>query len=178
MRRRRSHQRCSCRSAEWDTIDIFPSIMIDLVPLCLYCRRPRCTAYMIPSFYFVALIIPHLFCCPHCLTYLTHLCCCCLSRPEYPPPHPLSSLSVVPVISHVYFHCTCQPDYPLHFSSSTVSVILHLCLRHPCYPTSLPCLCCFCLHRSAYLPLLSPSFRISVSPLLPCISTHRCKVSN
>ena len=46
-----------------------------------------------------------------------------------------------------------QPASPLMFSYTTVSTILHLCLRHPYCLTYLLCLCCFCLHRPESLPL-------------------------
>ena len=173
-----SYQICLLRSDEWDTVYVFPPIMPDLVLPRLYCHCPHRTSYLLPSLSSVALIIPHIFCCTHHLTSMPHLCCCYLSISMYPPPYPLPSLSAVPVVSCFCFLCTYQYYSPLIFSSTVVSIIMHLCLRHPCYLTYLPRLCYRCLHCPASLPLLSPSLRVSVSPFPPRISTHHRKVSN
>ena len=173
-----SHQIYRCRSAEWDTVNFLLPIMTDIVLPHLYCRCPHCIAYLLLYLSSVALIIPHIFCYPRSLTSPPQLFCFCLSRPVSPPPYPLPSLYAICLVLHVCFLCTYQPDSPLHFSSAAVSTIPHICLRHPCYPISLPRLCCLCLYRPASLLLPSPSLRIYVAPFPPCISTHLCKVSN
>ena len=96
----------------------------------------------------------------------------------YPLPYPLSSLSAVPFISRFYFLCTYQYYSPMIFSSTVVSNITYLCLRHPCYPTPLLCLCCLCLYSPKSLPLPSSLLCVSLDPSPPCISTHHCKASN
>ena len=131
--------------------------MPDLVLPCIYYCRPHCTAYLLPYLSSVIVIIPHLFCCPHRIASPPHLCSCCLSCLTSPWPYPLPSLSTVPVISYVCFRCTYQPDSTLYFPSDVVCIIPHLCLRHPCYPTSLPHLCCRCLCRCRLHPYASLS---------------------
>ena len=161
MRRRRSHRSRRCRSDEWDTVDVFPPFMSDLFLPHLYCRRPRRPTHLLPSLSSVTLITPHLFCCPHRLASLPHLCCCYISCLTSPPPYPLPSLSAVPVISRVCFRCTYQPSHPLYFhlpsspssciSASAILVILHICRVSAIDVSIVPRLCRYCLHRYASL---------------------------
>ena len=132
---------------------VFLPIIPDIVLLRLQFHCPCRPVYLFLSLSSVALVIPHLFYCPHCLSSLPHLWQFCLDYPAYPLPYPLTSLSSIPGILHFWFPCNYQPDSPLHFSSSVFSIILHLCLRRPCYPTSLYSFCFWYLRRPASLPL-------------------------
>ena len=109
------------------------------------CYHPYPPSPSSSRIYFVVPIIPP----PHLFWFWLNLS-------ASPPPYLLPSLSVVPVISCFWFHCNYQPDSTLHFSSSIFSIIPHLCLRHPCYPTYLQHFFCLCLHRPVSLPLTSP----------------------
>ena len=70
MRRIRSHQRRRCCLSKWDTANISLPIMPDLFIPHLYFCFPCRTAYLLLSLSSVALIMPHLFCCTHCLNSL------------------------------------------------------------------------------------------------------------
>ena len=65
--------RCCC-SVEWDTVGNLPPNVPNLVLPRLYCRCRQRPAYLFSSLPSSDLIIPHLFCCPHCLASLIHLC--------------------------------------------------------------------------------------------------------
>ena len=92
----RSH---CCRSTKWDTVNIFPPIMSDVVLPHLYYHCPCRPAYLLPSLSSPYLIILHIFCCPNSLPNLPHHCSCYLNLPNSTTPHQLASLSAVPVIS-------------------------------------------------------------------------------
>ena len=125
-RQRRSHKIRRCCSAEWDTFGVFLPIIPDIFLLSLYCRRPLHPIYLLPSLSSINLIIPHIFCYNHSITYLSHICFCCLNRPVSPPRYMLPYFSAVPVISRLLFRCNYQPDSTLHFSFTIVSIILNL----------------------------------------------------
>ena len=169
--RRRRKQIHHCHSIKWDTIDNLPTNVPDLVLPHLYRLCHHRTSYMLLFSSIISPIIPHIFCCAHHFASLSHIFCRCLDFPQSLLSYPLPSLSIIPVISHVWLHFPYQPVSPLLFSYYTVSSIPHLYLRHPYCPTYLPHLCCSCLHNPAFLLMTSPSFHISASDvyIVPCL---------
>ena len=67
--------------------------------------------YLMPSSFSAIPIIQHIFCCPHHPVSLTHIFCCCLNHPSFPPPSPLLYLSGVIIFLCVWFCHHHQPAY-------------------------------------------------------------------
>ena len=138
--------------------------------------RPSCLILSSRISTSVALAVPHIWLrfyplppsssciylfCPHFLTSLPYLCCCCLNRITSPPKYLIPFLSTTPVISHFCFLCNYHPDSPLYISFDFIHIITHLFLRHTCYPTSLPLLLYCFIHCPMSLVLPYPSLRTS-----------------
>ena len=138
----------------------------------------------------VTLVVPHIFFCHYPLLPSS-------TRIYFfvPVVSPLFHVSAVDVSFAPHLHIHCHPcplslssplsasdvlinDSPLHFSSAIILIVLHIYLRHHFYPTSLLYICYICFYYPAYLPLPSPSLRISVARVPLCISTHSRKVYN
>ena len=109
MRCRQIHQSRCFRSVKRDNVDVLTPIIPDVFLLCHYQRRPRRTAYLLPSLSSAALIIPHLF---------------FFSLVLYPC---YISSAAVSVALFIHRHFRCHPFPPSlssHFSDS--AVILNL----------------------------------------------------
>ena len=124
-KRRRRNQIRHFRYAEWDTVNVLPPIMPDLVQPRLYFRLPRHPAYLISYLSSIALIIPHLIFFPHRLALLL------LSWPTH-----VSTAISTAVLIHRLCHLTClillpsstcvlPPTFIIRCPSHT---ILYLCL--------------------------------------------------
>ena len=171
-RHRQIHKIFRFRSTKWDTVDVYLPIMPNIFLPRLYCRCAHRLVYILLSLSSADLIIPHLFCFPHCLASMAHIFWCRLNLPMYLLPYLLPSLSAAPVISIFCFLCNYQPDTTLNFPPDILYIIPHICLRHPCYPTYLPRLCCHCLHHSAYILLPYPLLHVSSDSVY--IIPHLC----
>ena len=137
----RIHQIRLCRLAEWDTVDIFPPIVPNLVLPRLYCRCPCCTAYLLPYLSSISLIILHIFCFTHCIASLPHICCCYFDRLTYPPhfsssrlclnspPHVSASRIRLTSPPHVSASRLCLTSTP-HISAVVSNSIL---INRPCH---------------------------------------------
>ena len=71
-RRRRIHQSRRCRYAKWDTVNIFRPNFTYFILLCLYCRRPHCSASLMLSASYTSPIILNLFYFPHRLSFILY----------------------------------------------------------------------------------------------------------
>ena len=154
------HHIRGCHSSKWDTVNTLPTNTPIISLPHIYRHRTHCWSYWLPLSYAIISIIPPLFCSPHSTASLLHICCFCINHPTYPP-YLLMSVSLVPVVLHVWLLYTYQPASPLTFSPATISITLHLYLHHPCFPTSRLCLWCHHIHHIASLPLLSLSSYVS-----------------
>ena len=108
-----SHQSRRCRSSKWDAINVScPNTPALFLPH-IYCHRTCRPAYLILYLYSVSLVTLHIFCCPHCLASLIHLCCCCLDCLTSPPHIPAV------VSAAILIHRPCHLACLITLSSST-----------------------------------------------------------
>ena len=154
------------------SLDVFITIMPDLVLLCLCCRRPHRPAYLISSLSSTSLIIS--FVDPIILLLCRISAAAVLTAPHihfhircHPYP-PFLSSSVSDYAPH-------QPAFPLPLSSAAVFAIPHLCLHHPYFFKSLPRLYCCCFHRPASLPLSCSLTAPPLCPALPLLLSNSTK---
>ena len=76
-RQRQSHKIRHCRSEDWDTVNVFlPKITDIVLPLIYYCR-PHNYKYMLTSLSYTSPIIMNIFCCLHCLCFLSFILSIC-----------------------------------------------------------------------------------------------------
>ena len=125
-----NQQRHHSHSPKWDTVDVFPPIMPDLVLPYLYCCMSCHPTYLLSSLSSLSCIIPYLFCYPHHLESLSHICFFCLDSPTcHPyPPRLSSSAYNSAVLINLLLPCPSHaPPSPLsRISASAILIVLHI----------------------------------------------------
>ena len=153
-------------SFHWVTVDVVPPNVSDLVLLLLYCCCTHHPTDLIMCLSYTVLIIPHIFLCPDNLASLSHLCCCCINIPTYPPEYHLIYLLISTFIFHIWFYCPCQNHSTLNFSSDVFCISLNFCLCSLWYTVYLPHIYCCCLHHPTSIPLTSSLYHVSIADLI------------